>query len=88
VLLPNGKVLMAGGVDSETGLGSADVVVYSPDSDTLTNVGSLSVGRWYAAATLLPDGTILIAGGQTRTVSNSTASDLIDLRTRRRAVRH
>ena len=90
VLLPNGNVLIAGGVDSQTFEGSTEVLVYSPDSDTLTNIGSLSLGRWDATATVLSDGTILVAGGATRETTNSTAADLVDLNARRRsrAVRH
>jgi N-acetylneuraminic acid mutarotase len=56
-LLPNGKVLVAGGFDLGT---SAEL--YDPATDTWTVTGSLRVARAYHQATLLPNGKVLIAG--------------------------
>jgi len=56
-LLPNGKVLVAGGHDA-----SADL--YDPTSGTFAATGSMSVGRSSHTATLLGNGKVLIAGGQ------------------------
>ncbi len=63
-LLPNGKVLVAGG-DSTTGLGStlSRAELYDPATDTWTDTGSLTTARSIHTATLLPDGKVLVAGG-------------------------
>ncbi|MFN0126188.1 MAG: Kelch repeat-containing protein [Verrucomicrobiales bacterium] len=60
-LLPNGKVLAAGGAQSQW-LTSTEL--YDPASNTWTLTGSLrsSVGYFHDTATLLPNGKVLIAG--------------------------
>jgi len=61
-LLPNGKVLVAGGGDSNSNpLSSAEL--YDPSSGTWTNTGSLTTARYLHTATLLPNGKVLVAGG-------------------------
>jgi len=64
-LLPGGKVLLAGGSSPGTsGKSLASSELYNPATGTwsVTN-DSMSVGRARAVATLLPDGTVLAAGG-------------------------
>ncbi|PYQ46880.1 MAG: hypothetical protein DMF59_20390 [Acidobacteria bacterium] len=87
VLLPDGSVLIAGGNIDGTVL-SADVLVYSPDTDSVKTIGALTVGRDSPTGTLLPDGTALIAGGFTTGAKSSAAAEIVDLRPRGRAVRH
>ncbi len=61
-LLPNGKVLVAGGVGSDfSSLTSAEL--YDPTSGTWTATGSLATARERHTATLLPNGKVLAAGG-------------------------
>jgi WD40 repeat protein len=61
-LLRNGKVLVAGGADSNyTPLASAEL--YDPALGTWAATGSLATTRSYHTATLLPDGKVLVAGG-------------------------
>jgi hypothetical protein len=61
-LLPNGKVLVAGGaVSSGTYLASAEL--YDPASGIWSATGSLVIGRGFHTATLLPNGGVLIAAG-------------------------
>ena len=58
-MLPNGKVLVAGGV-----LSSLDYAeLYDPASGTWSVTGSLTDERLYHTATLLPNGKVLVAGG-------------------------
>ena len=61
-LLPNGKVLVAGGDDGfNHPLASAEL--YDPASGTWTATGSLATARYSHTATLLPNGKVLVAGG-------------------------
>ena len=59
-LLPNGKVLVAGGYDGFT-LSSAEL--YDPATGSWSNTGSLGTARRFHTATLLPSGKVLVAGG-------------------------
>lgn len=66
-VLDDGKVLAVGG----TGVGSAQfpppvlaaAEVYDLAAGTWTSTGSLHTGRWGHSATLLADGSVLVAGG-------------------------
>jgi WD40 repeat protein len=60
-MLPNGKVLVAGGFDGNSILASAEL--YDPASGTWSATGSLATARAYHTATLLPNGKVLVAGG-------------------------
>jgi hypothetical protein len=59
-LLMNGKVLLAGGTINEGESNLAEV--YDPSTGTFTPTGNMTVSRGDDSATLLPDGTVLIAG--------------------------
>src|SRR5204862_349242 len=59
-LLPNGKVLVAGGDDGSR-LASAEL--YDPASGSWTATNPLAAVRYEHTATLLPNGKILVAGG-------------------------
>ena len=66
-LLPNGKVLVAGGIAAVGGtISSAEL--YDPDSGTWSTTGSMNAARACHTATLLPDGKVLVAGGSIGTV--------------------
>ena len=60
-LLPNGKVLVAGGSNGGGSLSSAEL--YDPASGSWSTTGSLATARDYHTATLLPNGKVLVAGG-------------------------
>ena len=62
-LLPNGKVLAAGGFNGSSWLTSAQV--YDPATAAWTATAPLNTARRYHTATLLPDGKVLVAGGDT-----------------------
>jgi N-acetylneuraminic acid mutarotase len=72
-LLPNGKVLVVGGiVPFTTTFASAEL--FDPSSGTWTSAGSLSRARCQHTATLLPNGKVLIAGGLTAFGGTALAS--------------
>jgi hypothetical protein len=60
LLLPNGKVLAAGGDNNGAFLATSEL--YDPTTRTWSATGSLVTAR-YAGATLLPNGQVLAAGG-------------------------
>jgi N-acetylneuraminic acid mutarotase len=65
-LMPDGKVLVAGGgkiIGPSGGLGSAEL--YDPSSGSWTATGSMASLRQGATATLLPGSRVLVAGGAT-----------------------
>jgi N-acetylneuraminic acid mutarotase len=62
-LLPNGKVLVAGGLDNELGPPLASAELYDPSTDIWSPTGSMAAGRFWASATLLGTGKVLVAGG-------------------------
>jgi N-acetylneuraminic acid mutarotase len=74
ILLPDGRVMAIGGRsfpgNIATTLSSAEI--YDSVQNTWTLTGSLNVGRYNAAAILLPDGRVLVAGGVS--ASGSTLS--------------
>jgi len=62
VALADRRVLLVGGASDGTSL--ATTVLVSPASDTVAPGATLQVARAGASATLLLDGTVLVAGGQ------------------------
>jgi hypothetical protein len=59
-LLFNGRVLFAGGNDDPGETDTAEM--YDPSNGTFSPTGKMTAARADVAATLLPDGTVLIAG--------------------------
>src|SRR5205807_1929864 len=61
-LLPNGKILVAGGTDGR-GKVLASAELYDPARNRWTSAGSMAATRIDQTATLLPSGQVLAAGG-------------------------
>ena len=70
-LLPNGKVLVAGGFGGSAPLASAEL--YDPASGTWVATGSLGIARNSHTATLLPNGKVLVVGGSSTGVVLASA---------------
>jgi uncharacterized repeat protein (TIGR01451 family) len=62
-LLPNGKVLIAGGWFPT----SSAAAIYDPGTGTFAITGNMTIPRFAHTATRLPSGKVLIAGGSTLT---------------------
>ena len=65
ILLPDGKVLVAG-VKGTSGTPRSDCLLYDPDKAVWSPASPLRRPRTHAALTRLPDGTVLLAGGMGR----------------------
>jgi hypothetical protein len=62
-LLPDGTVLVTGGLSMSDDGTFPTAEVYDPESGEWSASGNLVAPRWRHTATLLPDGRVLLAGG-------------------------
>jgi hypothetical protein len=60
-LLPNGSVLVTGGMNATGTLATAEL--FHPPSGTFTRTGNMVTARVGHTATLLADGNVLVTGG-------------------------
>jgi N-acetylneuraminic acid mutarotase len=72
VLLPNGKILVAGGTDLNNAA-LASVELYDPLTGAWSTTSKLNTARRLHTATLLPSGKVLVAGGETGNAATETA---------------
>jgi N-acetylneuraminic acid mutarotase len=79
-VLPNGKVLVVGGVPiGMSGVSvSASADLYDPATNTWSAAASTSVGRSLPTATLLLSGKVLVAGGLDSTGTPLASAELYD----------
>ena len=79
VLLANAKVLIAGGTSTSDASGSGalnSAELYDPATGTVTPTGSFVGNRFFAAATLLDNGMVLMTGGANATGTPVSTSNL------------
>lgn len=65
ILLPSGKVLIAGGNTWPGYVTHASAELYDPEAGTFSPTGSMGTPRWGHTMTLLPNGRVLVVGGFT-----------------------
>ena len=79
-LLLDGRVLTVGGFEwtsKDNSVESASAQLYDPKTGTFSRTGSLPAPRHFQTATLLKDGRVLIAGGETPAEGMGTATALL-----------
>jgi hypothetical protein len=79
--LPDGRVLVAGGfdptqLDVPSFLNSAEI--FDPATGTFSPTGSMTVPRYGAAAAPLPDGRVLVAGGNKQNNQALNSAEIFD----------
>jgi N-acetylneuraminic acid mutarotase len=75
VLLPSGKVLLAGGCVSACDQPTGVTELYDPETGSWSQTGSLNVPRYFHTSTLLANGQVLVTGGcDSKNCATETAS--------------
>lgn len=79
-LLPNGKVLVTGGMHmpSFMEVPRATAELYDPATGTWSTTGSLTNARYDHRAELLPDGRVIVAGGNSSTSVSLSSVEIYD----------
>jgi len=83
VVLPDGRVFIAGGHDHTTGkrsdaVGVANTDIYNPTNRTWTPTAPLTEKRWYPTVVAMPNGRSLVFGGQARAGAPSNTVEEYD----------
>lgn len=72
-LMADGRLLVAGGDrEDQTRIRSVHVVTPDGAGGSWQYVGQLDSGRWYPSAVTLPDGRVLVVGGEKRIAGDAT----------------
>ncbi len=75
--LGSGSALVLGG-QLPDGSGSQAVDLYNSGPNSFASDANMKVGRYSHTATLLPDGTVLILGGYTSTLSPTSSAEIFE----------
>jgi hypothetical protein len=72
--MPDGTVLVSGGIYS--GVGDASAKIYDPVAGKWAPTGNLGTARYSHTATLLPNGKVLVAGGSVTSMSSLASAEI------------
>ena len=78
VRMPGGTVVVAGGSAQKRSFYLSSVEVYDPPSDTWSFTGSMVIARSFPSLTLLSDGKLLVAGGDSFFSHFTATAELYD----------
>ncbi len=74
-VMQDGRLLVVGG-NLGSPNGSLHTNIFDPVTKTWTRGPNMQAGRWYPSVTPLPNGELLITGGQTQTGANNTVHEV------------
>lgn len=77
-LLPDGRVLVCGGIYDAPGTDIASAEIYDPGTGTWSATAPLGTGRMVHKATLLQNSTVLVTGGYNQTAGYLASSEIYD----------
>lgn len=80
IVLPDARVLLAGGYDGAVGYVKA-VEIYDPKSRAWERIADMNVGRDTFSMTLMEDGKVLVAGGNSDQGGRTNSAEVLDLAT-------
>jgi chitodextrinase len=69
-VLADGRVLVVGGTSTEGGFGVPDITAFNWQSETWSALAPMQFPRWYATATTLSDGKVLVTSGSNRDIND------------------
>ncbi len=66
-LLPDGRVLVAGGIPPGQDGATSSAQLFDPDTSAFSATGSMTATRQFASTAILPDGRVFVSPGESRT---------------------
>lgn len=80
ISLPDGRVLLAGGLDESGSSLVKAAEIYDPKSRVWERINDMNVGRNYFSMTLMEDGKVFVAGGDSD-LGKTNLAEILDLAT-------
>lgn len=69
-VLADGRVLVVGGTATQGGFGVPDITAFNWQAETWSALAPMQFPRWYATATTLSDGKVLVNSGSNRDIND------------------
>jgi len=78
VTLPDGRVIVLGGVNGDPHIGTTITAMFDPVAMRWTLGRPMNFARWYASVTALPDGRVLVSSGDDGTGERVMTPEIYD----------